>query len=124
MSKLTKDEFIKSLKEMSIKEIMELVDAMKEEFGIDPTAVAVASGGGASTEAAEAKTEFTVTLVGVGANKVQVIKVVKAATGLGLMDAKKLTDTTPTAIKENISKDEADELVKQLKEAGAEVKVD
>jgi large subunit ribosomal protein L7/L12 len=124
MSKLTKDEFIKSLKEMSIKEVMELVDAMKEEFGIDPTAVAVASGAAAGAESAEEKTEFTVTLVGVGQSKVQVIKVVKAATGLGLMDAKKLTDTTPIAVKENISKDEADELAKLLKDAGADVKID
>lgn len=124
MSKLTKSDFIKSLKEMSIKEVMELVDAMKEEFGIDPTAVAVGAGAGANAEAAEEQTEFTVTLVGVGQSKVQVIKVVKAVTGLGLMDAKKLTDTTPIAVKENISKDEAEELLKQLKEAGAEAKID
>ena len=122
MAKLTKDEFIKSLKEMSIKEVMELVDAMKEEFGIDPTAVAVASAGAA--ESVEEKTEFTVSLVGIGPNKVQVIKAVKAATGLGLMDAKKLTDAIPSIIKENISKDDSDELVKALKDAGAEVKVD
>ena len=122
MAKLTKDAFIKSLKEMSIKEVMELVDAMKEEFGIDPTAVAVSNAGPA--EAAEEKTEFTVSLVAVGPNKVQVIKAVKAATGLGLMDAKKLTDAVPSIIKENISKDDSDELVKALKDAGAEVKVD
>lgn len=121
MAKLTKEKFIESLKEMNIKEVMELVDAMKEEFGIDPTAVAVAAGPAAGAE--EAKTEFTVTLKSIGGNKVSVIKAVKEALGLGLMDAKKLVESAPTPIKENIKPEEAEELKAILVAAGAEVEV-
>ena len=122
MAKLTKDEFIKSLKEMNIKEVMELVDAMKEEFGIDPAAVAVASAP-ASNEEAETKTEVTVTLKAIGGNKVAVIKAVKEITGAGLMDAKKMVESAPVAIKENIKPEAAEELKAKLTEAGAEVEV-
>ena len=121
MAKITKEAFIESLKEMSIKEVMELVDAMKEEFGIDPTAVAVAAGPAAA--AAEAPSEVTVTLEAVGGNKVAVIKAVKEITGLGLMDAKKIVDSAPASVKENIKPEEAEELKKKLEEAGATVKV-
>ncbi|MGL4343322.1 MAG: 50S ribosomal protein L7/L12 [Metamycoplasmataceae bacterium] len=121
MAKLTKESFIASLKEMSIKEVMDLVEAMKEEFGIDPSAVAVAAGPAAVVEE---KTEFTVTLKSDGGKKVQVIKVVKDLTGLGLMEAKKLVESAPCKIKENVKKEEAEELKAKLIEAGAEVIVD
>ena len=122
MAKLTKETFIESLKEMTIKEVMELVDAMKEEFGIDPSAVAVAAT--PAGEAVAEKTEFKVTLKSDGGNKVAVIKVVKDATGLGLMDAKKLVESAPATIKENIKKEEAEELKKLLEAAGAQVSVE
>ncbi len=118
MAKLTKDSFISSLKEMSILEIKELVDAMKDEFGIDPTAVAAAA-----PVADAAPTEVTVTLKAMGLKKVAVIKVVRALTGAGLMDAKKIVESAPVAIKENIKPEEAEEIKKLLVEAGAEVTV-
>lgn len=118
---MTKTEFIKALKEMNIKQVMELVDAMKEEFGIDPTAVAAAPAAAAAAPAA--KTEVTVTLKSFGANKVAVIKVVKELTGLGLMEAKALVEAAPKAVKENIKPEEAEDIKKKLVEAGAEVTI-
>ena len=123
MAKLEKTSFIESLKEMSILEIKELVDAMKEEFGIDPTAVAAAPAAGAGAAAAEEKTEFDVILANAGASKLNVIKVVKTVTGLGLKEAKDLVDNAPKAVKEKVSKAEADDLKKQLEEAGATVEI-
>ena len=100
MAKITKDEFISALKEMTILEVKELVDAMKEEFGIDPTAVAAApAAGAAGAAAAEEKTEFDVILADAGAQKLQVIKAVKTATGLGLKEAKDLVDGAPKPVK-------------------------
>lgn len=124
MAKLTKESFISSLKEMNIKEVMELVEALKEEFGIDPTAVAVTANSGASAEAVAEKTEFKVVLKSDGGNKVAVIKVVKDSTGLGLMDAKKMVESAPVTVKENIKKEEAEELKKLLEAAGAQVSVE
>ncbi len=121
MAKLDKVTFIESLKEMSILEIKELVDAMKEEFGIDPTAVAAAPAAGAAAEAEQ--TEFTVVLKEVGAQKIKVIKVIKDVTGLGLMEANKLLAATPANVKEKVSKAEADDLKAKLEEAGATVEV-
>ena len=121
MAKLTRDEFISSLKEMNLLEIKELVDAMKEEFGVDPSSVAVAA-----PVASEAKDEgpstVTVTLVNAGAAKVNVIKVIKEITGLGLKESKDIADNGG-AVKENISVDEANEIKAKLEEAGAEVEV-
>ena len=122
MAKLDKTTFIESLKEMSILEIKELVDAMKEEFGIDPTAVAAAPAAGAGAAAAE-QTEFTVVLKEVGATKIKVIKVVKDVTGLGLMEANKLLASVPANVKEKVSKAEAEDLKAQLEEAGAVVEI-
>ena len=102
MAKLTKEVFIESLKEMTILEIKELVDAMKEEFGIDPTAVA-------AQEAAAEQTEFDVILANAGAAKLGVIKVVKEVTGLGLKESKDLVDGAPKPVKEKVSKAEAEE---------------
>ena len=123
MAKLDKVTFIEALKEMTILEIKELVDAMKEEFGIDPTAVAAAPAAGAGAAAAAEQTEFDVVLKNAGAQKIQVIKVVKEITGLGLKEAKDLVDGAPKAVKEKVSKAEADDLKAKLEAAGAEVEV-
>ncbi|MBR6288106.1 MAG: 50S ribosomal protein L7/L12, partial [Acholeplasmatales bacterium] len=105
MAKLTKEVFIESLKEMTILEIKELVDALKEEFGVDPSAVAAAPAAGAAAGAAAAEqTEFDVVLTNAGAAKLGVIKVVKEVTGLGLKEAKDLVDNAPKAVKEKVSK--------------------
>ncbi len=123
MAKLTKESFIESLKEMTILEIKELVDAMKEEFGIDPSAVAVAAGPAQGQAAVEEQTEFDVILANFGANKLAVIKVVKDVTGLGLKEAKDLVDNAPKPIKEKVSKEEAEQIKAKLTEAGATVEV-
>ena len=124
MAKLTKEVFIESLKEMTILEIKELVDAMKEEFGIDPTAVAAAPAAGAAAGAAAAEqTEFDVILANAGAAKLGVIKVVKEVTGLGLKEAKDLVDNAPKPVKEKVSKAEAEDLKAKLEAAGATVEV-
>ena len=120
MAKIKTEDFIASLKEMTLLEIKELVDAMKEEFGVDPSAVAVAApvAGGASQE--EESSTVTVVLTEAGAAKVNVIKVVREITGLGLKESKDIVDNNGT-IKENISKDEANEIKAKLEEAGATV---
>ena len=123
MAKLNKDEFINSLNEMTILEIKELVDAMKEAYGIDPTAVAAAPAAGAGAAAAAEQTEFDVVLKSAGDKKIAVIKVVKDLTGLGLKEAKDLVDGAPKAVKEKVSKAEADDIKAKLEEAGAEVEV-
>ena len=122
MAKLTKESFIESLKEMSLLEIKELVDAMKEEFGVDPSSVAVAAPAQGGAEEASGPSTVTVTLVNAGAAKINVIKVIKEITGLGLADSKALADNGG-AIKENIPVAEADEIKTKLEEAGAEVEV-
>lgn len=122
MAKLDKVTFIESLKEMTILEIKELVDAMKEEFGIDPTAVAAAPAAGAAEAAAE-QTEFDVVLANAGAQKIAVIKVVKEITGLGLMEAKAIVEGAPKAVKEKVSKSEAEDLKAKLEAAGAAVEI-
>ena len=122
MAKLDKVTFIESLKEMTILEIKELVDAMKEEFGIDPTAVAAAPAAGAAEAAAE-QTEFDVVLANAGAQKIAVIKVVKEITGLGLMEAKAIVEGAPKAVKEKVSKAETEDLKAKLEAAGAAVEI-
>ncbi|HHT55821.1 MAG TPA: 50S ribosomal protein L7/L12 [Acholeplasma sp.] len=121
MAKLTKEAFVEALKEMTLLEIKELVDGLKEEFGIDPTAVAAA--GPAAAAEVEEKTEFNVVLKTFGTNKIAVIKIVREATGLGLADAKTLTETADAVIKEAIAKDAAEELKAKLEEAGATVEL-
>ena len=121
MAKLTKEEFIKSLNEMSMLEIKELVDAMKEEYGVDPSAVAAAAPAAAAEEATGPST-VTVTLTAAGPNKLPVIKLIKEITGLGLKEAKDLADNGGN-IKENIPTSEADELKAKFEEAGATVEV-
>ena len=121
MAKLTKEDFINSLKEMTILEVKELVDAMKEEFGVDPSAVAVAAAPAAGAAAEESSTK-TVVLKDAGAAKIAVIKVIREITGLGLVEAKGLADNGGN-IKENISADEANEIKAKLEEAGATIEL-
>ena len=121
MAKLTKDEFISALKEMTILEVKELVDAMKEEFGVDPSAVAVAVAPAAEGGAAEAAAK-TVVLKDAGATKMQVIKLLKEITGLGLVEAKGLADNGGN-VKENVPAAEAEEIKAQLEAAGATVEL-
>jgi len=120
MAKLTRESFIESLKEMSLLEIKELVDAMKEEFGVDPSAVAVAAAPAAGDAADEGSATVSVVIADGGAAKVNVIKVVREITGLGLKESKDIVDNNGT-VKENISKDEANEIKAKLEEAGATV---
>lgn len=120
MAKLTKESFIESLNEMNLLEVMELVDAMKEAYGVDPTAVAVAQAPAAAQ--AEEKTSFNVVLTSAGANKIAVIKIVREITGLGLVEAKNLTEAGGN-IKENAKKEEAEEIKAKLEEAGATVEL-
>ena len=120
MAKLTRDEFISALKEMTILEIKELVDAMKEEFGVDPSAVAVAAAPVAAVE--EGPSKVNVVLTAAGANKLAVIKIIKEVTGLGLKEAKEIADNGGN-VKEGIAKDEAEALKAQFEEAGATVEV-
>ncbi len=123
MAKINAKDFIESLKEMTILEIKELIDAMKEEFGIDPSAVSAAPAAAAAEEVDEGPKEVDVMLAEVGASKVKVIKVIREVTGLGLIDAKKLVDSAPVAIKEKISEDAGKELQAKLEEAGAKVEL-
>ena len=122
MAKLTTEEFIAAIKELTVLELNELVKACEEEFGVSAAAgVVVAAGPAADTPEEEEKTEFDVELTENGASKVKVIKVVRSATGLGLKEAKDLVDAAPKVIKEAISKEEAEALKKDLEEAGAKV---
>ena len=120
MAKLNKEDFISALKEMTILEVKELVDAMKEEFGVDPSAVAAAPAAAATVE--EGPTTKTVVLKSAGGNKIAVIKIIKEVTGLGLVEAKGIADKGGN-IKENIPAEEAEALKKQLEEAGAEIEL-
>ena len=125
MAKLTKEEIIASLKEMSVVELNELVKAVEEEFGVTAAAPVAAAGAAAPAEeeAAKGPSEVSLVLKAVGMQKVAVIKAVQAITGLGLMDAKKLVDGAPCNIKEKISPVEAEEHKKALVAAGAEVEI-
>ena len=114
--------FAEQLVNLTVKEVNELATILKEEYGIEPAAAAVAVAAGPA-EAAEEKTEFDVILKGIGGNKVAVIKAVRGATGLGLKEAKDLVESAPAALKEGVSKDDAEALKKALEEAGAEVEV-
>ena len=121
MAKLTKEDFISALKEMTILEVKELVDAMKEEFGVDPSAVAVAAAPAGAVEEAGSANK-TVVLKSAGGNKIAVIKIIKEITGLGLVEAKGIADNGGN-LKENIPAEEAEALKAQLEEAGAEVEL-
>ena len=118
---MTQEQIIEAVKNMTVLELNDLVKAIEEEFGVTAAApVAVAAAGG---EAAAEQTEFDVVLASAGGQKIKVIKVVREATGLGLKEAKEVVDNAPKAIKEGVSKAEADEVAAKLKDAGAEVEV-
>ena len=124
---LSKDEILDAIAEMSVMDVVELVDAMEEKFGVSAAAaVAAAPVAGTAAEggaAAEEKTEFEVVITSAGEKKVNAIKVVRAITGLGLKEAKALVDDAPSTVKEGVAKEEADDIVKQLEEAGASVEI-
>lgn len=119
---ISKDDILNAIAEMSVMDVVELIEAMEEKFGVSAAAVAVAGPAGAG-EAAEEQTEFDVILKAPGANKVAAIKAVRGATGLGLKEAKAVVDGAPAPIKEGVSKEEAEALKAALEEAGAEVEV-
>lgn len=121
MAKLTTEEFIAAIKELSVLELNELVKACEEEFGVSAAAGVVVAAAGAAGEAAEEKDEFDVELTEVGPNKVKVIKVVREATGLGLKEAKEVVDGAPKVLKEGASKAEAEEIKTKLEAEGAKV---
>ncbi len=114
---------IEEVKTLTVLELAELVHALEEEFGFSAAAAAVAAPAAGAAAAEEEKTEFDVVLKAAGANKIAVIKVVRALTGLGLKEAKELVDGAPKNLKEGVSKDEAEKIAAELKEAGAEVEV-
>jgi large subunit ribosomal protein L7/L12 len=126
-TKVTTEDWIEELKNISVMDLSERIKALEEEFGVSATAVAAAApaaggdGGGGAAE--EEQTAFDVVLTGAGDKKIQVIKVVRSATGLGLKEAKALVDEAPKAVKEGVEKDEADKLKAELEEAGASVEV-
>ncbi|MBE6016600.1 MAG: 50S ribosomal protein L7/L12 [Lachnospiraceae bacterium] len=119
MAKITAEELIAAIKEMSVLELNELVKACEEEFGVSAAAGVVVTGPAEAAAVEEEKTEFDVELTEIGPNKVKVIKIVRDNTGLGLKEAKELVDSAPKVIKEGISKAEAEDLVKQLAEVEA-----
>ena len=122
MAKLTAQELIDAIKELSVLELNDLVKACEEEFGVSAAAgVVVAAAAGGDAAAAEEKTEFDVELTEIGPNKVQIIKIAREATGLGLKEAKDLVEAAPKVIKEGAAKEEAEDLKKKLEEAGAKV---
>lgn len=116
-------EFAEQLVNLTVKEVNELAQILKDEYGIEPAAAAVVVSGGGDATAAEEQTEFTVVLKEAGASKLAVVKAVKELTGLGLKEAKDVVDSAPTNVKEGISKDEAEGLKKSLEEAGAVVEL-
>ena len=122
---LTKEDILNAIAEMPVMELVELIEAAEEKFGVEATAaVAVAAGPAAGGEAAaEEKTEFDVVMTSFGGNKVAVIKAVRGATGLGLKEAKEVVESAPKAIKEGVSKEEAEALKAELEGAGAEVEI-
>ena len=119
---MSKEEMIEEIKKMTVVELADLVKAIEEEFGVSAAAVA-APAAGAAGAAAEEKTSFNVVLKDAGANKIQVIKVVRDATGLGLKEAKDLVDGAPKTVKENVAKEEAEELKAKFEEVGATVEL-
>ena len=118
-------DFAEKLVNLTVKEVNELADILKEEYGIEPAAAAVAVAGGAAggDDAAEEQTEFDVILKAAGSSKLAVVKLVREITGVGLKDAKDLVDNAPSPIKEGVAKDEAEAVKTQLEEAGAEVEL-
>ena len=120
---ISKDDILNAVAEMTVMELVDLISAVEEKFGVSAAAVAVAAAPGAGAAAVEEKTEFDVVMTSFGGNKVAVIKAVREVTGLGLKEAKDLVEAAPKAVKEAVSKDEAEDIKKKLEEAGASVEV-
>ncbi len=123
---VSKEDILETIANMSVMDVVELIEAMEEKFGVSaaaPVAAVAAPAAGGEAAAAEEKTEFDLVLTSFGSNKVPVIKVVREITGLGLKEAKDLVESAPANVKEGISKDEAEEIKKKLEEAGASVEV-
>jgi large subunit ribosomal protein L7/L12 len=123
---VSKEDILETISNMSVMDVVELIEAMEEKFGVSaaaPVAVAAGPAAGGEAAAAEEKTEFDVILASFGSQKVPVIKVVRELTGLGLKEAKELVEGVPSPIKEGVAKDEAEEIKKKLEEAGASVEV-
>ena len=122
---LTKEDILNAIAEMPVMELVELIEAAEEKFNVSAAAAVAVAGpaAGGDAAAAEEKTEFDVVMTSFGGNKVAVIKAVRGATGLGLKEAKEVVESAPKAIKEGVSKEEAEELKEQLVEAGAEVEI-
>jgi large subunit ribosomal protein L7/L12 len=122
---LSKDDILNAIAEMSVMDVVELVEAMEEKFGVSAAAAVAAApaGGGDAGAAEEVKDEFDVIITSAGEKKVSAIKVVRAITGLGLKEAKAVVDEAPSAVKEGVTKDEAEDIKKQLEEAGASVEL-
>ncbi|PIT47194.1 50S ribosomal protein L7/L12 [Snodgrassella alvi] len=120
---ITKEDILEAVGNLTVMELNDLVKAFEEKFGVSAAALAVSNGNGNASTAAEEKTEFDVVLTSAGAQKVGVIKVVRAITGLGLKEAKDLVDGAPKTLKEGVSQAEADDIKKQLEEAGASVEI-
>ena len=118
---VSKEEILDAISNMTVMDVVQLIEAMEEKFGV--SAAMVAAGGAAAAAPVEEQTEFNVMMTGFGANKVAVIKVVRAITSLGLKEAKDLVEAVPAAIKEGVPKDEAESIKKQLEEAGATVEI-
>jgi large subunit ribosomal protein L7/L12 len=120
---LTKEDILNAIAEMPVMDLVELIEAAEEKFNVSAAAAVAVAGPAAAAEVVEEQTEFDVLMTSFGANKVSVIKAVRAATGLGLKEAKDVVESAPKAIKEGVSKAEAEELKKTLEEAGAEVEL-
>ena len=120
---LNKEEILDSIANMSVMDVVDLVEAMEEKFGVSAAVATVAAAPAADAAPAEEQTEFDVHMTSFGANKVSVIKIVRAITALGLKEAKDLVESAPTNIKDGVAKDEAEDLKKQLEEAGASVEI-
>jgi large subunit ribosomal protein L7/L12 len=123
---ISKDEILETISKMTVLEIVDLISAMEEKFHVtaaQPVAMAAPAAGGAAAATVEEKTEFTVSLASFGANKVNVIKVVRSLTGLGLKEAKDLVEGAPSVIKEGVNKTDAEKMKKELEEAGATVEI-
>lgn len=123
---VSKEEILETISNMTVIEVVDLISAMEEKFGVSAAAAAVAAApaaGGAAAPAAEEKSEFDVVMTSFGANKVNVIKVVRTITGLGLKEAKDMVEGAPSTVKEGVSKEDADKFRKELEEAGASVEV-
>jgi large subunit ribosomal protein L7/L12 len=120
---VSREEILESIAKMSVMDVVELIKAMEDKFGVSAAAATVAAAPAAEAVAVEEKTEFDVILKNAGANKINVIKVVRTITGLGLKEAKDLVEGAPSTVKEAVNKDQAADLKKQLEEAGAQVEV-